>query len=310
LNLAAAGYVDTSHCVFAERGDTALSETGRSVTLRVGDLQKDGAEPERPAGRAVVGVDVAAEKRGQSRIANDVTAGDRAAPAGVRVLPSRLHMVRWQRVALSVGSEDVAALVAAPAEVHAPARVRRRCEVDLLPVVLTDVGEREVAGLPIEREAPRVPESVSPDLVAAGNAYEGIVGGDRVGLSVGAELGIDPQELAAQVLEVLRTTERVAAASAVARGQVEVVVGPELKLAAVVVRLPRVRDLDHDSPRGRVGNVRIDGVAEILGDDDVPLGVGVVDVKLAARRVVRRERHREETSLAARRDHVDGEKRG
>jgi hypothetical protein len=83
----------------------------------------------------------------------------------------------------------------------------------------------------------------------------------------------------------------------VADGGVEGAVRSELELAALVPR-QRLRDDEEHPRRGGVG-VTVPGL--ILGDDDTPAPVRVVDVEMAARRVIGRERDREESLLSRRR---------
>jgi hypothetical protein len=71
--------------------------------------------------------------------------------------------------------------------------------VDLLPVVLADVTDPEVAGAPIEREAERVAEAIEPDLSAgAGCPDERVPAGDRVVRAARGVIDVDPQDLAEQ----------------------------------------------------------------------------------------------------------------
>ena len=88
-------------------------------------------------------------------------------------------------------------------------------------------------------------------------------------------------------------------AAAVARCDVEVAVRPELELTAIVVP-DGVRDRQHD-PSRRFRHIGIRGAA-VLRDRQLARRVlrRVIDVEAPARRVVRREGHREETALATR----------
>src|SRR6202035_3000499 len=98
---------------------------------------------------AVVAVEVP-PARGLHRLAAvDETAGDRAA-VGVRVDDHRLHFRADARVAVARGVDGVA-LVAAPAVVREPGELRLGPKVDLLPLVLADVADPEVARRRVER---------------------------------------------------------------------------------------------------------------------------------------------------------------
>ena len=106
---------------------------------------------------AVVAVEVAADRRRDLRAAVDVAAGDGAA-VRVRVLGDR-RVVDAPRQQLRDPVVQVRALEAVPPEVRDRLRAALQV-VDLLPRVLTDVADVEVAGLAVEAEAPRVPQAV------------------------------------------------------------------------------------------------------------------------------------------------------
>src|SRR4051812_1322661 len=122
--------------------------------------------------------------------------------------------------------EDAPAVVAAAAAAS-------RLEIDLFPCVLADVRDEEVAGQPIEAETPRVAQAEGPDLRSrrAGRAGEGIRGRNHIAVAA----HVEPKDLSAQVREGLSGLERVAAAAAVADGEVQVTVGAERDLAGVMV---------------------------------------------------------------------------
>src|SRR5207244_10891018 len=88
----------------------------------------------------------------------------------------------------------------------------------------------------VTRQAPWIPQTVSPDLGQAAGRSERIVRRHRVLLprSEGA-VHVDPQDLAEQRLEVLSVALRIALAAAIAQADVEKTVGPESELAAIVV---------------------------------------------------------------------------
>ena len=197
--------------------------------------------------------------------------------------------------AVAVAGEDVVALEAVPAVVGALTAARCGGEVDLLDRVLPDVADGQVAGLAVEREAPRVAQAEGEDL--------------RLGAALAR---VEAQQLAEAAAHVLGVAVRVAASATVARARVEQAVGAELQLAAVVVALAGVRDGQQGAPRGRVGDVGIAGRARELVDLDVPVGVGEVRVEQPARRIVGREGDRQQPALAAggdARGHVE-ERRG
>jgi hypothetical protein len=128
------------------------------------------------------------------------------------------------------------ALEGAPAEVESAAgSLVGPCDVDLLPVSLTDITEPQVAGLRVEAHPPRVADTDRPDLrPCAVHAGERVVGRDRVRSRI-RRRRIDPQDLAEERRDVERTSLRVAARSAVAHPDVEETVGTDRDVAAVVV---------------------------------------------------------------------------
>ena len=156
------------------------------------------------------------------------------------------------------GAVPVLALEGVPSEVHAaPGPVAGGRDVDLFVVVLTDVGDPEIAGRAVEREAPRVAQAVGPDLRASATACERVVGRDPVG-GVLSSAGIDAQDLAEQRVQrlpvaALRVTGAcVTLAATIAEPDVEHAVGTERELSAVVIRLRLVHS-EHGAARAHVG---------------------------------------------------------
>jgi hypothetical protein len=100
-----------------------------------------------------------------------------------------------------------------------------------------------------------------PDLRAGGAVARVRVGRwDRVAAAGGGPVDVDAQDLAEQAGAVLRVAVRVAGAAAVADREVQVAVGSEGELAAVVVGELAVADVHHhrlgggrDDPGARVG---------------------------------------------------------
>src|SRR5205807_7851102 len=108
--------------------------------------------------------------------------------------------------------EDGLPLVDAPAEIRQSEPARQ--DVDLLPGVLPNVRDEQVACQAVEREPPRIPHAV--DRVRPAAAFV-------------------PQDLAERTRECLCPVAGIPAGAAVAQADVEQPVGPELELAAVVV---------------------------------------------------------------------------
>ncbi len=250
--------------------------------------------------RALVGVEVAAVQGRLVRIASDIAAHDRAAEV-VIVLGDRQDE---PVLAAAVGP------VAVPAFHHVPAEVggrrdgiRRPDHVHLLPGVLADVADPQVACRPIEREAPGVAEAVGADLGPGARIVgERVVRRDGVGRS-GAVGGSRPdaEELAQERRPALAVAERVAARAAVAGGDVQVAVGPEVDVAAVVVR-ERLVDLEEDPLAAGVGLVRCRRRDAERRHHGVPVEVGVVHEQPRVGREVRGEGQPEQAALAARQD--------
>src|SRR5262245_10956040 len=109
--------------------------------------------------RAVVAVDVAAAQSAQTRVANHDAAGDRAGPAGMRVL---VHGP--DTVPDPPAEEAEGALVERPAEVGTAVLVEA-LHVHLLAAILADVADQEPPL--VDREPERVAEPAGEDLVAA-----------------------------------------------------------------------------------------------------------------------------------------------
>src|ERR1051326_4661541 len=99
-----------------------------------------------------------------------------------------------------------------PAEVLAE-RAGARLVVDLLEAVLPNVADRERPRRAVEREAPRVAQSVRVDLTALPGAAERVAARDPVAAT---RVRVDPQDLAEQRAQVLAGVVRVALAAAVA----------------------------------------------------------------------------------------------
>jgi hypothetical protein len=252
---------------------------------------------------AEVGEEVDAAEPRFAGTAVAVAAGHRAAGAGSRVLEDRVGEAAGGAARVEVPVrvvEGVSPLPAVPAVVLA-AGAGGRLQVDLLPARLPDVGDPQVAAQAVEGEAPGVAQPVGPDLAAgAGDADERVARGNGVGEPRAAAVDVDAQDLAEQGVERLPVLLRVAAAAAVARGDVEEAVRPERDLAAVVVG-ERLVVGEEDLLRGGVGDIRV-GRHPVAGDHRLELaadGAGVVDEEFAVAGVVGMEGEPEEAALAA-----------
>ena len=148
--------------------------------------------------------------------------------------------------------------------------------VDLLPAVLADVADPEVARPAVEGEAPGVPEAVGDDLPLAA-----------------ARVDVEAEELAEQRPRVLRAAVGVEGGAAVSEPEVEEAVGPERELAAVVVLVGLVDGQELAEALGP------GGARAVLDDPRVSLEVRVVDVEARVVREVGVESEREQPLLAA-----------
>ena len=129
--------------------------------------------------------------------------------------------------------EAIGALDDIPTVVLA-AQARCRLKVDLFPCALTNVADEQISGLPIKAEAPRIAQSIDPNLVASiGNANEGIVRG-RPRRTTG-RIDIEAQDGAEERVSILTVALRIAAASSVANADVKHAVGAKGQIAAIVI---------------------------------------------------------------------------
>jgi uncharacterized protein (DUF111 family) len=138
--------------------------------------------------------------------------------------------------------------------------------------------------------------------------------GDAVGRSAGLLSWIDAQNLAEEGVRVL-TADRLAVgvlALAVAHGDIEVPVGAEGELAAVVVVAVRVMLEEDQPPGGRVGQVGVGRRPPVLEHLEVAVGPGGRHeyIKQATGRVVGSKRHRAQSPLHLCVDVRDGQERG
>ena len=179
--------------------------------------------------------------------------------------------------------------------------------VHLLVAVLPDVTDPQVSVRPIEREAPRVPHAVRPDLRAIrAAASEGIVVGYQVRSGASSAGHVDPKDLAEERVQALAVAHGVAAGTAVAHPDVEEPVSPEGQTAAVVVR-EGLLDVEQHAPAPGIGQVAVLPAHPEFADVRVAVDVGVVDIEgpepgAAGSGVAWRERKPEEAALAARAD--------
>ena len=142
-----------------------------------------------------------------------------------------------------------------PPEVEAPDPGPR--DVDLLDRSLPDVADPEVAGRPVEADAPRIAQTGQPDLRAGFTVLscEWVVDREVVGgLGAGVDVDIEAEHLGQERVEMPPGVERIASATAVSGRDVQEPVRPEREAAAVVVAEP-IGHLQHDHLAVGVGPV-------------------------------------------------------
>jgi hypothetical protein len=244
------GQVDVAGFVLTERADREAAGQQLCALPRAPGAAE---RPHPPA--AVVREEIEPLHSGVESPPVDETPGDRA-PLVVSVLEHRLHQ---PGLSARVGVEAVARLHDPPPVVLASG-ASGRLKVDLLVLILTDVGDVEIAGATVEGKAPWVSETERPDLAPVpGSPHERVRGGHRVRFGPG--LDVDSKDLAQERGRVLCVVLRVAGGAAVPHPDVLVTVGAERELAAVVVgtaeRSSRIRSPGRRRPgRRRVGSGR------------------------------------------------------
>src|SRR5206468_1020316 len=173
-------------------------------------------------------------------------------------------------------------------------------EVNLLVEVLAHIPDVHVARLLVEAEPPGVSQPKRPDLAKnLGISSKRVRRGDPIGIS---GVYIDSEDFTQERLGVLRIVVGVTAASAIAGRDIQKsVVGPELELAAVVVR-KWLGEVQEDLFRSRIGEVRV-ACRDLVARDDRfeargPAGTGVVDEEEAVLRIIRVEREAQKSLFA------------
>src|SRR5262245_52854052 len=204
------GDIDLAGFVLAERADAQRGVDELRGRPRAAVL----ARAPDDAG-AEVAVEVGAGQRGELAAAVAVAAGNRALSGRVVVFEDRVG--RHAHRALHGTVEDRRAFLGLPAVIAAGDA--GRLEIHLLARPLADVGDEQVAGLAVERDAPGIAHAERPDLAArARRADERIAGSRRAWRAVDLA---DADDLAEQRAEVLAVVVRIAAAAAVADAGIE-----------------------------------------------------------------------------------------
>src|SRR5205085_4321991 len=94
-------------------------------------------------------------------------------------------------------------------------------QVDFLKLVLPYIGDEKAPGAAVERKAPGVAKTISPDFRQTTSAHERIVGWNRILQTTIHVVYIDPQHLAEQRLLTLPVAQRIATTAAVTQSDVK-----------------------------------------------------------------------------------------
>ncbi len=214
----------------------------------------------------------------RDRVAAIAIAADDRDARRMRVVEDRRRVARRRRAAQRTDARRADVAFHDPPAVIASGCARPGIEIDLLARALAHVADKEIAGQPVEREAPRVAQAVRPDFGTLASA--GAVArrpGVRirwrdavVRRDVDVLVDVEAQELAEPHAERLRIVRRVVAVAAVAGAGVEITVAAERELAAVVVARTRMRDDEQrlHVRRRRVGDVGVVGAALVALDHE------------------------------------------
>src|SRR5262249_33730946 len=125
-----------------------------------------------------------------------------------------------------------------------------RLKVDLLTRALADIRDVEIAGLTVEGEPPRVPQSFCPDLLDRRSAVGKRIGGGYAVERRPSRVGFDVQtkNLPEEHVISLRAAGAPFGPPTIADSDIEVTVGSELEISPEVIGIGWMRDPQkHDS---------------------------------------------------------------
>ncbi len=268
--------------------------------------------------RAIVAIEVDA---GEARIifpAIDVSAGNRAIARIVAVFQNRRAKAFGRRLRRAggepglPGSSTERPLHDLPTVVLSSA-ARTGLKVDLLANALSDVSDVKVSGLAVEGEPPRVAQALGPDFPARRRGCrERIRRRDSVERRTsGVRVDIQAKDLPEQDVVSLRAAVWALRRAAVSDSGIQVPIGSELQLAAVMVGIGRIRNRQQHNAARRIGPVRLRARAPVTRDHQVPRPVRVGDEEQSVGGVVRVKGDGEQSAFPAAGDSArDVEKRG
>src|SRR5262249_45460018 len=152
-----------------------------------------------------------------------------------------------------------------------------RLNVDLLELILTDVGDVQIARLRIEGKTPGVTQPRCPQLrTGAFDADKRIVRRNGVGFDTRPD--IEAEQLAQKDAMALGILERIASPASVSGAKIGVPIGAERELPAIVIGERRVWLAENQRFACRIGTVGILGDEEAR-DDQVASQIRVGDVE-------------------------------
>src|SRR5579884_1102791 len=136
-----------------------------------------------------------------------------------------------------------------------------RLKINLFPVALPDIGDKEVPGRAVKCAAPWIAQTVGPDLVQRIRVvYKRIIGWHRVvAVWIARKIvavNVHAQNFAQPSLQILTVLLRIAATAAVAECNVEIPIRTKHNLATVVIG-KRLLLSQNDMGRVRIGHVGI-----------------------------------------------------
>ena len=276
--------------VFAEGPDDAGNLNGQGPVIVLGHFAvviQERADPR--AGE--VGVEVPASHLGHGVAPVDVAADDRH-PFLAAVV--NLGDEQPGAVAIRDGRVTASALHEVPAVVDPPCRGVGH--VDLLPSKVAHVGDVDLGA--VEAEPPRIAQPVGPDFGEALSAVgEGVVSRDVVGVTA---VDVDADDGTQLGVGILAVVEGVALAASVADGGIQIAVGAELELAALVGGGGRpLLKGDDLAGSGGVSSVRVIGIGPVLIDLAVAVRVAVEHEEPAVGRIVGVEGQTQQPPLGA-----------
>jgi hypothetical protein len=156
----------------------------------------------------------------------------------------------------------------------------RRLDIHLLIGPLPHVRDKKVSRSAVKRETPGIPETVCPYFFAKCGIIDKRVC-RRHGVGNNARFNVNTENLAKKHRGVLGIAVWIASAPTVADPGIQVTIGPERKLAAIVIGEHRMRDDKKYFFCFGVCSVGIDRRKPVPGDRYVAVQIRVINIKMA-----------------------------